>query len=289
MRAVAAAKVNLYLEVVGRRADGYHELRTLFQTVRWGDDVEVERTEAAGVVACETRTTDGHPVDGGPDDDRNLAVRAARAWLHAAADPGGVAVRLTKRIPVGGGLGGGSSDAATVLSLLQEAAGPAGLPRRTLERVARTLGADVAFLLDGGTATATGRGDVIERRRDAPPTTVVLAIPPFGTETAKVYARAAERLRRAPEGGLERALEALESGVPARVREAHHNDLAEAALRAYPELLRFTSLAERLLGRAPCMTGSGSTIFDVPDVGEVDDVLRRWASLPGRREVVATP
>src|SRR5262245_57761919 len=289
MRALAAAKLNLYLEVVGRRPDGYHELRTLFQTVAWGDDVEVDRTDERGVVRCEARSADGGPAGDVPDDDRNLAVRAAQAWLAAAADPGGVAIRLSKRIPVGGGLGGGSSDAAAVLTLLQDAAGPAGLPRRTLDRVARSIGADVAFLLDGGTATATGRGDVIERRRPAPSVQFVLAIPPFPTATEKVYARAAERLRRAPAGGLERAVAALESGDPSRIRAAHHNDLAEAALRAYPELLRFTSLAERLLGRPPCMTGSGSTIFDAPDVGEVDDVLRRWESLPGRREVVATP
>src|SRR5439155_26416009 len=126
----------------------------------------------------------------------------------------------------------------------------------------------------------------IDRVPPCPPVTLVLAIPPFGTETAKVYARAAERVRRAPAGGLERAVDALRSGVPSRIREAHHNDLAEAALRAYPEMLRFTSLAERLLRRAPLMTGSGSTLFDVPDPGEVEDVLARWAPLPGRREVV---
>src|SRR5262245_23108141 len=100
MRAVAAAKLNLYLEVVGRRADGFHEIRTLFQTVRWGDDVEVVRSESPGAVTCETTGPDGGPVADVPDDERNLAVRAARAWLHAAADPGGVAIRLTKRIPV---------------------------------------------------------------------------------------------------------------------------------------------------------------------------------------------
>jgi 4-diphosphocytidyl-2-C-methyl-D-erythritol kinase len=288
MKAVAAAKLNLYLEVVERRPDGFHELRTLFQTVRWGDDVEVTRTDEPGAVACTTLAADGGPVEGVPDDERNLAVRAARAWLAAASDRGGVAIQLRKRIPVGGGMGGGSSDAATVLALLQEAAGPAGLPRRTLDRLARSIGADVAFLLDGGTATATGRGDVIERRPAAPSVTFVLAIPPFPTDTERVYARVGERVRHAPEGGLARATAALASGEPERIRAAHHNDLAEAAIRAYPEMLRFTSLAERLLGRPPCMTGSGSTLFDVPDAGGAEDVLARWASLPGRREVVVS-
>jgi 4-diphosphocytidyl-2-C-methyl-D-erythritol kinase len=154
--------------------------------------------------------------------------------------------------------------------------------------VARDLGADVPFLLAGGTATATGRGDVVRREPSGPPVTLVLVLPPLGTQTAAVYARVAERRRPAPPGGLDRALDALRSGVPARIRDAHHNDLAEAALRAYPDLLRFTARAERLLGRPPCMTGSGSTLFDVPDPGETEEVVARLASLPGRREVVRT-
>ena len=117
---------------------------------------------------------------------------------------------------------------------------------------------------------------------------IVLLLAPFGTETARVFSRVPERVRKAPEGGLARAASALASGDPRRVREAHHNDLAEAAMRAYPELLRFTSAAERLLGRAPAMSGSGSTLFDVPDEGEAAEVLSKLEALPGRREVVRT-
>lgn len=281
MRAVARAKVNLYLEVVGRRPDGYHDLRTLFQTVRWGDDVEVERTPGTDVT-CRTVGADV------PDDERNLAVRAARAWLAATGAPGGVRVALDKRVPVGGGLGGGSSDAATVLRLLDADAGPRALGAARLAEVAAGLGADVPFLLEGGGATGTGRGEVLAPLPAAPPVTLVLVLPPFGTETGKVYARAAERVRRAPAGGLEAAVAARASGDPARLRDAHHNDLAEAAIRAYPELLRFTAQVERALGRPPCLTGSGSTLFDVPDRGGVDDVVARLARLPGRREVVVT-
>ena len=297
VRALAPAKLNLYLEVVGKRPDGYHELATLFQTVDWGDDVEVERTATRGV----TCTVEGaHDL---PADERNLAVRAATAWLAATGAGGGVRLLLRKRIPLGGGLGGGSSDAASVLRALErlgrrerngetmEGAG-AGAPPRALvpEEVlsmAEALGADVPFLLTGGTATATGRGDVIRAIPGQPSLLeVVLVMPPFGTETGKVFARCAERLRRAPADGLARACAALSSGEPAAIRAAHHNDLAEAAMRAYPELLRFTSRCERALGRAPCLTGSGSTLFDVPDPGETADVVARLRDLPGRREVV---
>ncbi len=297
---LAPAKLNLYLEVVGKRPDGYHDLSTLFQTVNWGDDVTVERTATLGVT-CAVEGADDLPTD-----DRNLAVRAASAWLGATGAAGGLRILLRKRIPIGGGLGGGSSDAATVLRMLDRltdeertaqgiggARGAGGVPPRVLGAraflaMAGALGADVPFLLGGGTATATGRGDVIHPEPEASPVEFVLVMPPFGTETAKVFARCAERLRRAPAGGLARAREALASGVPEAIRAAHHNDLAEAAMRAYPELLRFTSRCERALGRAPCMTGSGSTLFDVPDPGEARDVVARLRDLPGRREVVRT-
>ncbi len=285
---LAPAKVNLYLEVVSRRPDGYHELRTLFQTLDWGDRVEVERTEVPGVL-CEVTgemTGKARGVEGLPTDDRNLAVAAAKAYLAEAKLAGGVRVRLEKRIPVGGGLGGGSSDAAAVLRALESDARALG-PQRLLE-VARSLGSDVPFLLAGGTATATGRGDVVSPLPAAPSLSVVLLSPPFGTDTARVYAHADARARRAPNGGLARAVQALASGVPARVREAHHNDLAIPAMTAYPDLRHLASDAERLLGRPLALTGSGSTLYDVPDVGEVGEVLARLRPLGARLVVAAT-
>ena len=280
-RAVAPAKLNLYLEIVGRRADGYHDLSTLFQTVDWGDTVVLDRSPLP-VFDCDA---EGLEIPGAPDD--NLALRAVKAYFAAGALFGGASVHIEKRIPIGAGLGGGSSDAATVLRLLEDETRAVGEAR--LLTVAAKLGADVPFLLKGGTAVGSGRGDEIRPLAAAPPVEFVLIMPPFATETAKVYARAAERLRRAPKGGLEHAIAALASGVPSRIREAHHNDLAEAALRAVPELLWFTSKVERLLGRAPCMTGSGSTLFDVPEPGEAADVVARLVSLEGRREIVHTP
>lgn len=279
-KAVAPAKLNLYLEIVGRREDGFHDIATLFQTVTWGDDVEITRTSEP-VLSCTAPGTDL------PTDDRNLALRAARAYFEAGALHGGASIRLVKRIPVGGGLAGGSSDAATVLRLLEEETRALGEPR--LSTLAARIGADVPFLLSGGTAIGTERGDVIRRLAPTPRIEVVLIMPPFGTDTAKVYARAGERVRRAPAGGLDLAVAALASGVPSRIREAHHNDLAEAALRAFPDLLWFTSKVERLLGRAPCMSGSGSTLFDVPERGAAAEVVARLSSLEGRREIVKTP
>ena len=194
----ARAKLNLYLEIVGKRADGYHELRTLFQTVDLADEVRVVLGGEPG-----TRCV----VEGAelPTDERNLAVRAANEWRRAMGSPAGVTLRITKRIPIGGGLGGGSSDAAAVLRCLEASARSPNdrLDAGRLHELAGSLGADVPFLLEGGFAEASGRGDVIVTLPSPPPVTYVLIVPPFGTETAKVYARAHERLRHAPSGGLD--------------------------------------------------------------------------------------
>lgn len=279
----ACAKLNLYLEIVGQRADGYHDLRTLFESIDLADEIAIRIGD--GLPPGVTCRVEGAEL---PTDARNLAVRAAHEWLRATGLVEGVHLEIRKRIPIGGGLGGGSSDAACVLRSLQRMKSGHALARRVLEDLARSLGADVAFLLEGGCAEAAGRGDVITPLPLPPPVSYVLIVPPFGTETAKVYARARERLRPAPRDGLAAMKGAVASGVPARIREAHHNDLAQPAMRAYPELLRLASATERLLGRPPCMTGSGSTLFDVPDAHEIDEVVARLASLPGRR-IVARP
>ena len=287
---LAPAKVNLFLRIVGKRPDGYHDLETLFQTVRWGDEVEVGREDHSAARGAIWHFNDftwddliGDGTTTKPEDD--LCVRALKAWETASlAAPWTLAIR--KRIPIGGGLGGGSSDAAATLLLLNRL-GPT-LPPAKLHEIAASLGSDVPFFLHGDGAIGRGRGEVLESLPPAPPLTLVLIVPPFGTETAKVFARAHERIRHAPEDGLARAAAARASGDPAAVRDAHHNDLAEAAIRAYPEMLRFTSSVERALGRPPCLSGSGSTLYDVPDPGEVDDVVARLAHLPGRRHVVVT-
>lgn len=277
---LAPAKVNLFLAITGVRPDGYHHLETLFQTVRWGDDVELE--SSPDTESLWTWDVEGPSVRA----EQDLTVRAATAWCEAARRPLGVRIRLRKRIPMGGGLGGGSSDAAAVLLLLNRLGPP--LPPAKLHEIAASLGSDVPFFLHGDGAIGRGRGDVLEPLPPAPPLTLVLIVPPFGTETAKVYARARERVRHAPADGLARAVAARASGDPAAVREAHHNDLAEAAIRAYPELLRFTASVERALGRPPCLSGSGSTLYDVVAPEEADEVVARLAKLPGRRHVVVT-
>src|SRR5512143_2648765 len=152
IRVPAFGKINLGLEVLGSRQDGYHELRTLFQTVSLHDDVTLAPRKEGIVVRC------GHPLV--PTDERNLAFRAATDLARFANVAAGVEITLTKRIPVAGGLGGGSSDAAAVLLGLDRVwnleLGSSGL-----HPLARRIGADVPFFLVGGTALGLGRGDEV--------------------------------------------------------------------------------------------------------------------------------
>jgi 4-diphosphocytidyl-2-C-methyl-D-erythritol kinase len=219
-----------------------------------------------------------------PPGPENLCARAARAFLEAAPDAD-ASIRLRKRIPPASGLGGGSSDAAAVLRLLARLL-PSGPDAERVEAIARTLGADVPYFLRGGAAVGRDRGDRLEPIEGAASFEAVLILPPFGCETVRVFQEVAKGWRRAPAGGLERAIEALQSGRPERLRAAHHNGLALPALRAYPRLSVFTREVERRLGRPPLLSGSGSTLYEIPDAGDVERTLGALDGLEGARLVV---
>jgi len=268
--------------VIARRPDGYHELETLFLALPWGDHVEVERRSEPGI----RLRVDGD-ADGVPADASNLAFRAGAAWLEAAgsAFDGGLDIRLAKRIPPGAGLGGGSSDAGTVLRLLDEAFG--AVDRDALRRVAEALGADVPFFLGGETlAIGRGRGDEIESLGGSPPEQVVVILSGRVHETARVFA---EVTSTGSSRNLARMHAALRTGDPQRLRAAHHNALREPAIRAYPEFGGWIAEVEGRLGRSPCMTGTGSTLYDLPEPGEARDVLRRLEGLDARLVLVQEP
>src|SRR5262249_27413282 len=174
----AAAKVNLVLEVLGKREDGYHELATVMQAVELSDRVTIE--DAAGL-ELESR------VPGVPTDGRNLALSAAAALRQAAGITRGARITLDKRIPVAAGLGGGSADAAAVLVGLNRL-WRLRWPVTRLEEVATGLGMDVPFFLHGGRALATGRGERIERLRGST-LGLVLVNPRFAVSTAGMDGR----------------------------------------------------------------------------------------------------
>src|SRR5581483_2736528 len=183
-RVRALAKINLDLRVLGKRPDGYHELRTIFQTISLADTIEIAFTPQP---KTSIELEDPHGI---PD---NLVVRAARLVMGAARVHGKVEIRLTKRIPMGAGLGGGSSDAAAVLLALPVLAGRI-LSLPTLSDLAAQLGSDVTFFLQGGTAVGIGRGSEVFPMPDIPARPGVLIAPGVHVSTADAYRRLSPNL-----------------------------------------------------------------------------------------------
>jgi 4-diphosphocytidyl-2-C-methyl-D-erythritol kinase len=245
----AAAKVNLTLEVLGRRADGYHEIATVMQTVDLADRLTLE--DADGL---ELRTS----APDVPTDATNLALRAAVALRDAAGVHRGVRIRLDKRIPVAAGLGGGSTDAAAVLvglNRLWRLRWPLG----RLEGIATTLGMDVPFFLRGGTALGTGRGERLHPVA-GPGLALVLVNPGLGASTAETYGRVTSAMY--TDGAHSRALlAALRSRRTGRVAEHLCNGLEGAVgpVQQHVVKIKAALLAAGALGAS--MSGSGPTVF----------------------------
>ncbi len=247
----AHAKVNLDLRVLGVRADGYHELRTVFQTIELHDTLTF--IERPGLFALRCRTP------GVPLDDSNLVWRAAAAlWTALGRDgqPRDAAVTIEKRIPVQAGLGGGSADAAAALVGLGRLWG--GVPATLLREVGLGIGADVAFFLSGGTALGLGRGEEIYPLVDLPPHWVVIVRPAFGVSTAEAYGWYDDDRT----AGLKESRELQILPVPWPSRAAQMvNDLEPPVVRRHPEITTLKACLKDAGALAAAMSGSGSAVF----------------------------
>jgi len=246
----ASAKVNLVLEVLGKRPDGYHELSTVMQAVDLFDRLTVE---AAATITLETN----EPAL--PTDDRNLVVRAARLLREAAGIEAGARIVLDKRIPLAAGLGGGSSDAAATLLGLNRLWGLRWRRERLVE-LAVKLGMDVPFFLGRGRALGTSRGEVLSALPGVGGYALVLVNPGVGLSTQEVYGRVPPGWR-AESDGTKRMLDALKKRNAVRVAGALTNHLEHWVEPAMPVIGRMKAalLAAGALGAA--MSGSGPTVF----------------------------
>lgn len=276
LRILAPAKVNLHLSVGPTRPDGYHELTTVFQALAFGDTVTIT-DDGSESFTC---TPDlGLPAE------QNLAHRAARAMSERFERPVGYSIAIEKRIPAGAGLGGASTDAAAVVEGLATLWGITPSDQAVLD-VARSLGADVPFFFEGGTALFTGRGDVLDRRLmplDAP---VVLVKPRTPVNTAEAYVRF-DALAPAEGPPPDRLLDALEARDPTGVAAALFNNMTSAAIALVPEVgvaLDLVRGRPGVLGAA--VAGSGSSVFGVCDspesAADVADAAREagfWAQV----------
>jgi len=250
LRVKAYAKVNLFLEITKRRADGYHILSTLFQTISLADELTLKPSDILQL-SCSDPTL--------PTDERNLAYRAAAQLRNRLSEKAGALIYLKKNVPTGAGLGGGSSDAGTLLATL-----PHWWRRqpstRLLHSCALKLGADVPFFLKGGTCAAGGIGDQLRPLPKLPKTWMVLVYPGFGVSTKEAYAKV-----RVPLSGKKsiHKLIPLLSKRPEAWTSHLFNRFEDFVFPDHPELPR---LKQSLIA-AGClnaiMSGSGSTVFGV--------------------------
>jgi len=276
----AYAKLNLGLRVLYKRPDGYHELRTIFQTISLADNLEISFTPSKS-----TRIE----MEGTPDIPDNLAERAAKLVMEAAGKGGTVRLQLRKNIPAGAGLGGGSSDAAAVLLALPVLSG-AHLTMERLTALAARLGSDVPFFLFGGTALGLGRGEELYPLPDQPAERALLVVPAIHSSTADAYRDLSATLT---DGALTASLltkVALQNKLDSFQRGAWGstfgkdksiliNDFESVVLARYPELAGIRRRLQRAGATRVAMTGSGSAMFGIFDnPGKLERTRLEWKS-----------
>ena len=265
------AKVNLGLKVLGKRGDGYHEIRSIMTQVSLWDELEIE-LRGDGIELTST----GEPAPQGPE---NLAYKAAEAFFKETGRPWGAAMRIKKRIPQASGLGGGSSNAAATLLALNRLLGHP-LDEGRLMEMGAALGADVPFFIFGGPAKVGGKGERLSPVREMPRLWFLLAIPPFPVETSRVYGALNLQLTKKEDGiSITNFGDRIDCLLPLL-----KNDLEPVVAAWHPEIGEMRRCLLSLGAVAALMTGSGGTmmgIFDQPiRAAEAAFMLNK---APGRR------
>ncbi len=273
VRYPAPAKLNLFLAIIGRRADGFHDLLSVAAPLDWGDELEVESADQVSLI-CD--------APGVPTDQSNLVLRADAAFRQVTGWKGGVTYRLTKRVPAGAGLGGGSSDAVATLRALNELSGES-LDAAALGELAAGLGADCPLFLAGAPVIMRGRGEVLESMVAAEHARlrgrrVLVFKPGFGVSTPWAYGRMVARPETyAPAAEAKARLQAWRAG-DAPAEELLFNAMEAVVFAKYPALPALHAELHRRFGLRPRMSGSGSASFaflaDGTEVGPIADCIR---------------
>ena len=264
----AYAKINLALEVLGKRPDGYHEVAMIMQSVSLHDTLILSLQESDITLMCDRPEL--------PCDHSNLAYRAAELLRREVGVARGVQIELTKRIPLAAGLAGGSTDAAAVLKGLNRLWGLALSPVE-LEQLAARLGSDVPFCLWGGTSLATGRGEMLTPLPDFTGHGVVLANPSLQVSTAWVYGnyRDAAGNRRRDISSLRHSIEQPDFSA---VADTLFNDLETVTVPAYPQVAEIKEQLLQAGAAGVLMSGSGPTVFALtPDFASAAELAGRAA------------
>jgi 4-diphosphocytidyl-2-C-methyl-D-erythritol kinase len=278
-------KVNLILNILGKRADGFHELETVMQPVNVCDEMTFERAGAGLQLTC------SHPEL--PTDSKNLVHRAATSFLAAANIADGVRIHLQKNLPLAGGIGGGSANAAVTFTALNELFG-SPLPLTKLHELAAALGSDVPFFLYDRPALATGRGEKVKTLENFPALhgkAFFLAHPGFGISTPWSY----QNLTRFPAalngrtGRAEKLISLLQSG-DLRLAAAHfYNSLEAPAFDKFPVLSLYQEFLRENGALVALMSGSGSTTFAIAEnLAAAENLAEKFKSQFGDHGWTAT-
>jgi 4-diphosphocytidyl-2-C-methyl-D-erythritol kinase len=247
----APAKINLSLDVLHKRPDGYHEVKMVMTTIDLADRIElIPRTDDVIQIISQNRFV--------PDDHRNLAYQAAKLLKETFCIKQGVSISITKHIPVAAGLAGGSSDAAATLRGLNKLWN-LGLTLDELAELGAQIGSDVSFCVYGGTAIATGRGEKITPIPSPPPCWVVLAKPSIGVSTAEVYRNL--KVEEVTHPDVDAMVEAIERQDYFAICQLVGNVLEEVTLKKHPEVAHIKEQMRRFGADAVLMSGSGPTVF----------------------------
>ena len=253
IRAKAYAKLNLTLDVLDKRPDGYHEMRMIMQDVALFDALHIKQEGPPGQVTIKTNL--GYL----PQDGRNIAVQAAQLFLKTTGIADGIAIHIRKQIPVGAGMAGGSADAAAVLRALNRMY-RTGLSPSRLRDLAGQLGSDVPYCISGGTALATGRGERLSPLPPMPDCAIVIAKPAFSISTPKLFAQIdSGQVTRRPD--TDGAMQALQEGDLLGLAGRLCNVFEEVLPPRFQEVFR---IKERLLQHGAAgasMTGTGAAVF----------------------------
>lgn len=263
----AYAKINLTLDVLGKRADGYHELKSVMQTVSLHDDIEIDvGTMEDWKLICSREDI--------PCDARNLAWKAAKLYFdEIKLDPQGLTIRMEKRIPSGAGMGGGSADAAAVLRALNRYFGEI-LSLEELAQLSEKIGSDIPFCVLGGTRMCEGRGEIMRRLPDCPKCMIVGCKPEFSVSTPELFRKIdSVQIMEHPDND---AMEiAIASGDVRMVAQQIYNVFDPVVSEMHPEIDHIKGICNAHGALASQMTGSGSVVFAVmPDLSSANHAIQ---------------
>lgn len=259
MHLFSPAKINLYLDIQHKRPDGYHELETLMHALDFGDDLELTFNDSGKIIL-----SSDYPSL--PLDKSNLIWKAIELYYRLSGAPfKGIEIFIDKKIPIAAGLGGGSSNAVTVMKALDQYHGNImGIEK--LEVLASLLGSDTVFFLEPSSWVCRGRGEKRIRKCKSREWYFVLIFPPFGCSTPKVYSEYILNLtNRPPENSLQALESTLATGTVKELGALIYNSLQDAAFRSYPELWTLALELEQKTREKVHLSGSGSTLFMVFD------------------------